>query len=413
LTQEEVAEELIRLSSKAGGTEIKVNAAMISNWECGRKRPRKHYRRLFCLLYAATEEDLGFRPSAAKLIDASVGELFSPGQLSLLTGLLDGFDALGVRAHPRSGVADFMDPVAVEDLELLASAYRRSYRQMSAHYLLPQSVKHLQAAVQFLKQGAPPQRLVERLVAIIAQMSMLIGTLLFHDRGDAVGGNEYYRLAQDAAKQLEDQELAVYLLGGLSFVSCYRGNRREAVGLIEHSREFAAKHASPWTQAWLAAVAGEMYATSGLEQQSLRALDAAEAILLKETCPPDWIGIGSFDLAKLRGYRGTCNLRLRRPQDAYPVLSVALRDLDPGCLKHRCTAQADLAAVMIAMDEIEEGARLAIDVLDTAAQIEHFMSVRRIGAIAKVLIRQKNPPRIVGELQGRLRNLAPLALDDW
>ena len=38
---------------------------MISKWERGLKRPRKVYRRLLCMLYGTTEEQLGLRPLQA------------------------------------------------------------------------------------------------------------------------------------------------------------------------------------------------------------------------------------------------------------------------------------------------------------------------------------------------------------
>jgi transcriptional regulator with XRE-family HTH domain len=60
ITQEEVAEELIRLAA-ADGVEVKVDGSVISKWERGKKRPRRHYRRLLCRFYQAPEEDLGLR----------------------------------------------------------------------------------------------------------------------------------------------------------------------------------------------------------------------------------------------------------------------------------------------------------------------------------------------------------------
>src|ERR1044071_2900816 len=61
LTQEAVAEELARLAWVHYGMRVGVNADMWGKWERGEKRPSKLSRRLFCLLYQATEEDLGLR----------------------------------------------------------------------------------------------------------------------------------------------------------------------------------------------------------------------------------------------------------------------------------------------------------------------------------------------------------------
>ena len=62
LTQEEVAEALANLAWERDRERLAVDANHVSKWERGVIRPRKFYRRLFCILYGATEEDLGLRP---------------------------------------------------------------------------------------------------------------------------------------------------------------------------------------------------------------------------------------------------------------------------------------------------------------------------------------------------------------
>src|SRR5688572_19091967 len=61
LTQEAVAEELARLAWVHYEMRVGVNADMVGKWERGEKRPSKLYRRLLCLLFQATEEELGLR----------------------------------------------------------------------------------------------------------------------------------------------------------------------------------------------------------------------------------------------------------------------------------------------------------------------------------------------------------------
>ena len=63
LTQEAVAEELARLAWVHYEMRVGVNADMVGKWERGEKRPSKLYRRVFCLLFQATEEELGLRGS--------------------------------------------------------------------------------------------------------------------------------------------------------------------------------------------------------------------------------------------------------------------------------------------------------------------------------------------------------------
>ena len=87
------------------------------------------------------------------------------------------------------------------------------------------------------------------------------------------------------------------------------------------------------------AVASEIHAVAGDAKASLEALEEAgnalgEADQDDEAC---WIGIGTFNQAKLEAYHGVCYIQLGRPGDAVPALGRALDTLDPALKKHRCT----------------------------------------------------------------------------
>jgi transcriptional regulator with XRE-family HTH domain len=79
LTQEQVAEELVRLAWEHHGVRVGADGQMVSKWERGEKRPSRLYRQLLCLLYCTTHEQLGFRHSASIMEDGGHDEL---GQLS-------------------------------------------------------------------------------------------------------------------------------------------------------------------------------------------------------------------------------------------------------------------------------------------------------------------------------------------
>jgi transcriptional regulator with XRE-family HTH domain len=79
LTQEQVAEELVRLAWEHHGVRVGADGQMVSKWERGEKRPSRLYRQLLCLLYCATQEQLGFRQPAAIM---EVGGHDGLGQLS-------------------------------------------------------------------------------------------------------------------------------------------------------------------------------------------------------------------------------------------------------------------------------------------------------------------------------------------
>src|SRR5687768_9223744 len=83
---------------------------------------------------------------------------------------------------------------------------------------------------------------------------------------------------------------------------------------------------APLTQGWLAAVASEVHAVAGDAAASLAALDQAGHALdqADEDDEGSWIGIGTFNHAKLEAYYGVCYLQLGRPEDAVPALTRAL-----------------------------------------------------------------------------------------
>src|SRR5882672_6348801 len=74
LTQQEVAEALAALAWEHDHEQLGVDADMVSKWERGAKRPRRLYRRLLCMLYNSTEEDLGLRQTQGGPADDFSGE---------------------------------------------------------------------------------------------------------------------------------------------------------------------------------------------------------------------------------------------------------------------------------------------------------------------------------------------------
>jgi DNA-binding transcriptional regulator YiaG len=140
LTQEAVAEELARLAWVHYGMRVGVNADMVGKWERGEKRPSKLYRRLLCLLYQATEEELGLRGPISDVNRrdflrhsalAGAAVLTFPEWLS--RGGAEASDRLVWALEQPSRV----DLATVSDMETITAAHRRSYRQLSVHALLP------------------------------------------------------------------------------------------------------------------------------------------------------------------------------------------------------------------------------------------------------------------------------------
>ena len=216
---------------------------------------------------------------------------------------------------------------------------------------------------------------------------MLAATLRFIDLYDFELGQSNLELAMTAAQEAEAAELGAFVLGCMGFHARYSGKLKEAVDLIEQARRTAARVASPLTRGWLAAVASEVHAVAGDAAASLGALDQASQALdqADEDDEASWIGIGTFNWAKLEAYHGVCYLQLGRPADAIPALTKALDRLDPALKKHRCTALADLATGLIQLREVEEGCERASQSLTLAAELRHGVSIDRIRKLERQL----------------------------
>ena len=399
LTQEAVAEELARLAWVHYGMRVGVNADMVGKWERGEKRLSKLYRGLLCLLYQATEEELGLRGPISYVNrrdflrqSALAGAAFLtlPDWLSR-AGATEASDRLAWALEQPSRV----DLATVSDMETITAAHRRSYRQLSVHALLPQTESQFQAVTELL-QRPQPLTLRQRLIATAGETAMLAGTLRFMDLDDFELGYSNLELAMMAAHEAEAGELGAFVLGCMGFHARYSGNRKEAVGLIEQARDAAARVASPLTQGWLAAVASEVHAVAGDVRASLGALEQAGHALGRadEDDEASWIGIGTFNQAKLEAYHGVCYLQLGRPGDAVPALTRALDTLDPALKKHRCTALADLASGLIQLREVDEGCERASQSLTLAAELRHGVSIDRIRTLERQLPPSHRSPAV-------------------
>jgi hypothetical protein len=221
---------------------------MVGKWERGEKRPSKLYRRLLCLLYHATEEQLGPRgpiragaAGSSPLTDVDRRDFLRHSALAgaaLLT-----FPEWLSRAND-SAASDRLawalerpsrvDLATVSDMEAITAAHRRSYRQLSVHALLPQTETQFQAVTELLQRPQPLQ-LRQRLIATAGETAMLAGTLRFMDLEDFQLGRSNLELAMKAAQEAEARELGAFVLGCMGFHARYRGNRKEAVDLIEQA----------------------------------------------------------------------------------------------------------------------------------------------------------------------------------
>jgi hypothetical protein len=286
-----------------------------------------------------------------------------------------------------------VDESTVADMGAAIAAYRRSYRQLSVRTLLPQAGGHVQVVDELLGGSMKPT-LRRRLTATAAEARALVGTMLLMDLYAFDAAWSELSEALGLAQQATARELEAFIFGAMAFNAGYRRRHREAIDLITQARTTALATGGPRTRGWLAAVEGELRARAGDARTSLTALEDAACALqeLDRQDPGSWIGVGAFDLAKLKGYYGLCYLQLGQPQKAVDELTTALSTLDPALRKHRCTALADLATALIQLGEVEEGCRRASQALRLAIELRHAVSVDRLRSFDRHLAPWQDSP---------------------
>lgn len=95
------------------------------------------------------------------------------------------------------------------------------------------------------------------------------------------------------------------------------------------------------------------------------------------------MGIGVFDVGKLKAYEGGDLVRLGRYREAEPVLDAAIKNLAPSMHRHRCTAFIDRAEARIAAGHVDDACADGAEALYLVTQVQHVGNMQRLTALAR------------------------------
>lgn len=388
---------------------VACDARTVARWEDGDVRwPQEPYRRLLSVATGREPTELGFMPrgggqltSGARaneddrantvvdpaadwpdvhrrtlLAGAAAGLAALAGSSTTDTWRDDTFDRLRANAHE-------IDLDTAYDMREIALRYRRSYRSMSPAKLMPHAFNHLQLLVD-LRPGQQTAAVRAGLVTALGEMAVLIGTMWSLDRREFATGEQYLVLAARAAQEAFNPDLEAFVLGARAFHEAYSGNLSAGLYCIDNARLVARRGTSGTNRGWLAAVASELHASAGDQRRCQELLEVA-ADCLSEAEEGPWVGVGAFDSAKLRAYRGGAMRRLGRYGEAVKELTEALDELSPSMLKHRCTALIDLAEAHVLARDADQAAIRALEALTLAQRTGHEASVQRLRSVHRDL----------------------------
>lgn len=295
-----------------------------------------------------------------------------------------------------------VDPGTVDRLSEVVTGLRSSYQEVSGYSLLGPAYGMLNMLTE-LAAGAGAER--ERVVSLIGQAGTLLATVFALDLEDFQAARPYLRLAMRAAQESGDTELLAFTLGGRAFHAAHGGDLRAGAAFADAAVDSARGGVHWRTRGWLLAVASEMHASGGTARQCERLLDESRVQLAHNAEEKPWLGIGTFDAAKLMAYHGGDMMRLGRHRDAQDLLESALTKLDPAMSKHLCTAHIDLAEALAHGGELEGAADHATAALEIVVRTRHAASLRRVEALHQ-RISPARAGRCLGEELLRLKALS-------
>lgn len=301
----------------------------------------------------------------------------------------------GVAALPLLAASDssslpsrFTD-TPLDELVSICEVWRRSYQSMPTSALLRAAHGHLDVAVQ-LATGSPSVKRSRILADCVGQMATLTGILLGLDGGRRGLAKRYFDLAWRVSSRLGDPEMQAVCLGSRAFLASFSGREHDALELANRARRIAGCGASSTTRGWVAAIASERYASLGDMSRSLRCLEEAHGALATPN-EARWLGIGSFDSAKLAAYEGGNLARLGQSRAAVAPLTRAIDRLQPTTQRHLATAYIDRAEAYQASGEFEGAAIDADTALGYVVETGHSANFARLIKLAKYMRRSTAP----------------------
>ena len=215
------------------------------------------------------------------------------------------------------------------------------------------------------------------------------------------------RLANDAlaaADQAGNRDLRAYVLALLGLLVAHQhDDPYGALRLVGKGMD-AAKHASPVTKAYLAAVAAEAHSLTGSRYRTLAALEQADRHLERAQLgdTPSWLR--GFVPARMQHYRGACLGRVGHARYAATILHDALGRHVPAS-NNRALIHADLAVAYARLKEPEQACAALAKAAEGVRGSRSAMRYERLHA-ARAYLDAWQQERFVQELDSQLTAVA-------
>ncbi|MGK5681333.1 XRE family transcriptional regulator [Actinoplanes sp. URMC 104] len=284
LKQTQVIAELTRRAEVAGLAIASPSSLqmLLSSFENGRRAVSEPYRMLFRAIYGLTDDEL-FAPTDANDHDADKAE----------------YAALARRITAARSV----DKFTIEMLARQTDYLRTMDRRIGAAALVDQMSGHLATIEESLSHAVLPS-VRQRLAAILADSAALAAWQAL-DVGAVTRAWQYHETARLASLEARDSVLLAHAMAQQAFVLVDVGQREAAAELVGEAVREAGTKVPPRFRAWLLAAQAEVDSANGDDQNCLRRLDEAAAVLPGDPAAVDpelpFIVLNAAHLARWRG----------------------------------------------------------------------------------------------------------------
>lgn len=444
-------------SIEVASVRVGVSRVTYSRWENGHQEPQPIVLEMLCEAFGKPADELGFGHLSKKpALAASGGETskllhqyespllmltreqaatflallgndmkhFDPSKRETLKILRKAFAMVGVTIVG----SQFADTEPWEQLERLIVALKKpssidavtlnglqnateSYWQLRVRGflatpdLLDTVLRHYRTITQLL-QGSHLPSTRTHLSATASQTALLVGMLLSTDMHKHDQAKIYYETALTIAQQANNDALYAACLGRMSSVAAATDKPKEARSLLQEAQCLVPQSDTFTLRAWLAAEEAEIQATIAAQENiqntstCFKVLENAEVLANQISSGEDTFGM-YFDISRIPAYRGSCAIRLHRPDEAIESLKVALEPLKSSGTLSRAVL-LDLAEASIQATAVEQACDYIKQSLEISIQVQATGSLQRIHSLRR-LLKPWSAVEDVRDLDERLR----------
>lgn len=247
----------------------------------------------------------------------------------------------------------------------------------------------------------------QRICRILAQNYQLVGSLA-RDRFQYAKSLEYFRKAEQLDEDVQLSDLTATAIARQAVALLRKDpekNLNKSLALYDSAVD-KAKHAEPYTQAYILSGYAEALARGGDYDKCIKSLDQAEALLSRVTPVPieEDFGYVCLTIQSLADSRGECYVLLGKPEKGLEYLQAAQTKIDHKMSRNNCRLLMLQSEAYLAAGKPDVCVQQALKGLEVARILESTGNIHWAGEIlVKLRVSTFCKEPVVDELQEAIR----------